>query len=125
MGRYYYGDIEGKFMFGVQDSDAADRFGVIGQQPMELYYYFSEEDLEGIQEELKFIESNLGEHLQKLNEFNETNSFYTDEDLSEYLGIEKDELHFVLSEYADWNIGKQIEKQVLETGECEFTAELM
>jgi hypothetical protein len=28
MGRYYHGDIEGKFMFGVQSSDDADFFGV-------------------------------------------------------------------------------------------------
>ena len=30
MGRYYEGDINGKFMFGVQASNAADRFGVEG-----------------------------------------------------------------------------------------------
>ncbi len=29
MGRYYSGDIEGKFWFAVQSSYAADRFGVI------------------------------------------------------------------------------------------------
>ena len=27
MGRYYYGDIQGKFMFAVQPSDAGERFG--------------------------------------------------------------------------------------------------
>jgi hypothetical protein len=30
MGRYYTGDIEGKFAFAVQSSDAADRFGSCG-----------------------------------------------------------------------------------------------
>ena len=30
MGRYYTGDIEGKFWFGIQSSNSADRFGVIG-----------------------------------------------------------------------------------------------
>ena len=29
MGRYYTGDIEGKFMFGVQNSDAGERFGAV------------------------------------------------------------------------------------------------
>ena len=33
MGRYYNGDIEGKFWFAVQSSDCADRFGSIGEQP--------------------------------------------------------------------------------------------
>lgn len=41
MGRYYSGDIEGKFGFGCQSSDAADQFGSHGQEPSELHYYFS------------------------------------------------------------------------------------
>ena len=114
MGRYYYGDIEGKFMFGIQDSSAADRFGVIGQQPMELNYFFEEDDLETIQLELQAIESTLGDNLQKMIEFNEQNDYYNDEVLCEFLGVEKEDLHTILSEYADWRLGKQIEERVLE-----------
>ena len=33
MGRYYEGDISGKFAFGVQSSTAADRFGVDPTKP--------------------------------------------------------------------------------------------
>lgn len=124
MGRYYYGDIEGKFMFAVQDSSAADRFGVIGQQPMELNYFFEEDDLETIQLELQAIESTLGDNLQKMIEFNEQNAYYNDEKLCEFLGVEKEDLHTILSEYADWRLGKQIEEKVLEDGQCEFTAEI-
>ena len=40
MGRYYSGDIEGKFGFAIQNSNAADRFGVTGQTPNFLEYYF-------------------------------------------------------------------------------------
>ena len=54
MGRYYYGDIEGKFWFAVQSSDAADRFGVIGEEPHYLEYDFTEDDLEEVEEELEF-----------------------------------------------------------------------
>ena len=36
MGRYYDGDISGELWFGVQSSDAADRFGVKGQVDKEL-----------------------------------------------------------------------------------------
>ena len=43
MGRYYTGDIEGKFWFGVQDSTDADYFGVQGE-PRFYLYYFSEDD---------------------------------------------------------------------------------
>lgn len=38
MGRYYTGDIEGKFWFGVQDSDDATYFH-IGCEHQETYYY--------------------------------------------------------------------------------------
>lgn len=125
MGRYYYGDIEGKFMFGIQNSAAADRFGIVGQQPMELNYYFEDDDLETIQLELQAIESTLGDNLQKMIDFDEQYDFYNDEMLCEYLGVENSDLHLILSEYADWRLGKQIEKKVFEDGKCEFTAELM
>jgi hypothetical protein len=39
MGRYYTGDIEGKFMFGVQSSDDANFFGVEGESRSLDYYY--------------------------------------------------------------------------------------
>jgi hypothetical protein len=52
MGRYYDGDINGKFMFGVQSSDAADRFGVIGEKPNLLDYYFDEDNLDSLKEGL-------------------------------------------------------------------------
>ena len=32
MGRYYRGDIEGKFLFGIQESNDADFFGTKGIQ---------------------------------------------------------------------------------------------
>ena len=35
MGRYYHGDIDGKFMFAVQSSDAHERFGAVEE---ESYY---------------------------------------------------------------------------------------
>ena len=44
MGRYYDGDIEGKFMFAVQSSTAADRFGSEGFNNY-VDYYFDESHL--------------------------------------------------------------------------------
>ena len=49
MGRYYEGDIEGKFWFGIQSSDDADFFGSAGFQPDYLEYYFDESNLPKIQ----------------------------------------------------------------------------
>ena len=45
MGRYYSGDIEGKFLVTVQPSNAADRFGVFGEATS-LSYIFDRDDLE-------------------------------------------------------------------------------
>ena len=48
MGRYYNGDIKGKFWFGVQSSDDADFFGQQGQEPNHINYYFDEDDLSDV-----------------------------------------------------------------------------
>ena len=124
MGRWYSGDVEGKFWFGIQDSNAADRFGVIGHQPQELYYYFDQEDLPGIKQELKNIEDKLGNNLVLMNKFFEENTSYTDEKLAEYLNVDEKEAKNLLSEYADYDLGLKIAEAVRTTGQCEFTAEL-
>ena len=124
MGRWYSGDVEGKFWFGIQDSNAADRFGVTGHQPQELYYYFDQEDLPGIKQELKNIEDKLGNNLVLMNKFFEENTSYTDEKLAEYLNVDEKEAKNILSEYADYELGLKIADAVETDGICEFTAEL-
>ena len=118
MGRYYSGDIDGKFWFALQSSDAADRFGVTGTQPNYLYYYFDESDLEAVEEEIKSIEDELGDKLKVIDEFFEKNSGYNDQMLKE-AGITTDELR----DYADLGLGKQIRDSIKENGQCEFEAE--
>ena len=117
MGRYYFGDIEGKFMFAVQSSDAADRFGSLGQRPDIIEYYFSDEHLPIINEELE----KLKDAHEKVTKFFESigNGGYNDEMAAEY-GLTKQDL----SDYADYNLGKNIKDYVEENGDCYFTAEL-
>ena len=126
MGRYISGDIDHKFWFAVQNSNAADRFGVTGVQPEELYYYFDEDSLPGIKQELKNIEDKLGNNLALINKFFEENTSYTytDEKLAEYLNVDEKEAKILLSEYADYDLGLKIAEAVRTTGQCEFTAEL-
>lgn len=124
MGRYYYGDIEGKFWFAVQSSDSADRFGVLGSVPSYLEYWFNQDDLESVQQELKNIESNLGDNLSKMDEFFKDNRYYDDKDLSEFLGLSLQTTKELLKEYADYGLGKEIEQSIIENGQCSFTAEL-
>ena len=124
MGRYYNGSIEGKFWPTVQNSDAADRFGVTGVQPEELYYHFDEDSLPGIKQELKNIEDKLGNNLVLMNKFFEENTSYTDEKLAEYLKVELDVVQKLVKDYADYELGLKIADAVQSTGQCEFTAEL-
>ena len=130
MGRYYNGDIEGKFWFAVQNSDAADRFGVIGTAPNYLYYYFEENDLVSVQNELIRIEEVLGENKARFDEFFEKHNGYNDEILLSYFyttyGVQLDfaEYRFLLSEYADYLLGIQIRDSIAQNGSCEFEAEL-
>lgn len=124
MGRYYYGDIEGKFWFAVQSSDSADRFGVIGSEPQYLEYWFQQEDLEQVQNELKRIEKQFGEDFKKIEQFFQGRQSYTDKELAEYLGTAEAFAKQILKEYADYELGKKIEQSIIENGQCSFTAEL-
>ena len=124
MGRYINGDINRKLWFGIQDSSAADRFGVTGHQPEELYYHFDIDSLPGIYQELSNIATNLGSNLILLHKFFKDNSGYTDEKVAEYLGVEIDVVQKILKDYADFELGLEIAEAVRTTGQCEFTAEL-
>ncbi len=118
MSRYYSGDIEGKFWFAVQSSDAADRFGVEGTKPETINYCFEEENLEGVEEEIKVIEEKLGDKLQVIKDFFDKNASYNDKMLEE-AGISKEEI----SEYADLGLGIKIRDSIKENGKCEFEVE--
>ena len=125
MGRNYFGDIEGRLWFRVQNSNAADRFGVTGEQPSELYYYFNIYDhLDTVRTELNLIKNKLGENLEKLDKFFEDTSAYTGKQLADYLGKTEKEVELLLKDYADLILGNKILKQLETTGSCEFTAEL-
>lgn len=123
MGRYYNGDINGKFWFGVQSSTAADRFGVEGTSGY-VSYYFDENDLESLQEELVSIKKDLGKDLEILQEFFKEPTPYNDEKIAEILNTDIELARRKLREFADYLLGKQIEACIFEQGSCEFEAEL-
>ena len=115
MGRYYSGDIEGKFMFAVQPSDAADRFGSTGYRSEELNYYYNKEDhMDTVLEEL----ADLKENYEKVNEFFKDREFYSQGDLKD-ASISDTEM----SDFADYNLGMNIKKGLEDHGEIYFTAE--
>ena len=107
----------------MQNSNAADRFGVTGVQPQELYYYFDEGNLIDVEEELKVIKKRLGAYRTKMDKFFKSNQWYTDEDLVKYLDIPKAKVESLLKDYADYELGMKIRECILVNGCCEFTAE--
>ena len=118
MGRYYNGDIEGKFWFAVQSSNSADRFGVTGNEPAYLEYWFDENNLEDVEVEIKNIEKSLGDKIKIIEDFFKKNNAYTDVMLNQVkISVEE------LSEYADLKLGIQIRDCIKENGQCSFQAE--
>jgi hypothetical protein len=129
MGRYYTGDIEGKFMFGVQSSDDANFFGVEGES-RSLDYYYSEEDLPKVEEGVKECEGVLGENLKHIEQFFKENDSFNDERLAKYLtkslgtNVTEENVRFNLEWYARLELGREIRDCIKEHGQCNFEAEL-
>jgi len=119
MGRYYVGDIEGKFWFGLQPSNAASRFGGEEFEPQYIEYYFNEDDLAKVNEEIDEIITTLGDKKKIIDDFFEGKISYKDEDL-EAIGITED----ILRDYADLKLGIQIRDCIEGSGQCCFQAEL-
>ena len=118
MGRYYSGDIDGKFWFGLQSSNAADRFGVTGEPPNMLYYFFDTDNLDAINAEIKVIEDKLGFKKTIIDKFFEANNGYTSQMLTDANITNKE-----MEEYADLELGKKIRDCVVMHGSCSFDAE--
>lgn len=119
MGRYYFGDIEGKFWFALQSSTAASRFGGVEQEPEVIEYYFDEDHLEEVEAEIKNIQDSLGDKIKILDEFFKSHTGWTDKQIQE-LGVSKKELE----DYADLGLGIKIRDRIKEMGSCSFSAEL-
>ena len=124
MGRDISGDIDHRLWFAVQPSDSADRFGVTGEQPETLEYWFREEDLESVEDEINSIIKSLGKYKDLLDKFFNEKYAYNDEQLSKYLQVDEKETKKLLREYADLELGIKIRDCIKENGECSFSAEM-
>lgn len=143
MGRYYNGDIEGKFWFGIQDSRDASYFGGIEtlvqdeegeEEVFASHYLFKKEDLESIQKELDKSIVFLGEIKEKLDQFFAERNSYSDKDLVLYLDLVNESNDIGSAEatiltkaylmvYARYGLGLKIKACVEETGVCDFVAD--
>jgi|LauGreDrversion4_2_1035121.scaffolds.fasta_scaffold318095_2 hypothetical protein len=133
MGRYYTGDIEGKFWFGVQCSDDASFFGGSEEEvyfededeiPYELQYFFQTGDLEDIKHGIEECIIHLGEYKMRLDDFFAQRDSYNDQMIVEAFEIPKEKVWELLVWYARLGLGVKIKGCVEEKGECSFSAEL-
>jgi len=129
MGRYYSGDIEGKFAFGVQSSDAADRFGVTGETPSFIEYSYNQDDMPLLKDELKILEDSFGEHktaIMVYHDLDGNDEKSQTQTIKQFL--DKSELPDMSSakwsDYHDYTIGRKILDCVNQYGSCSFQAEL-
>ena len=112
MGRYYNGDVEGKFWFAVQPSDIHEQFGAKKQDPAFIDYVI--ENGPKVLEGLEALEMRLGQYLEIAHQFFENTEFYTREsfqDFAKTFGMSCksiDVANNVIREYADWTKGIEV-----------------
>lgn len=114
MGRYYDGDIEGKFWFAVQSSTDGEQFGAYEIEPAEIQYGVDEDSLDTCEKRLNEIVKELGitEPLETIDP-ETVHERVDDNDVTR-----KTEL------LASLELGLKIWKCLKEKGECYFTADL-
>ena len=126
MGRYYNGDIEGKFLFGIQKSNDADFFGSKGQ-PEDIIYHFGEIQLDEINAGIKKCYEKLGRAKKGLDSYFDDNDMFNNEEIDKHFQKKYSETINVsktLKWYARLKLGEQIKNCVEEKGYCYFRAEL-
>ena len=122
MGRYYHGDIEGKFWFAVQCSSDGDYFGMREQEPSYIPYY--SDDLDYAEQGVKECKEVLRGYLTTMRKFFNSRSSYTDKSLAEALKASEEETAHLLVWYARLTLGEKIVKCIKEKGSCWYEAEL-
>ena len=123
MGRFYNGDIDGKFWVAVQSSDDADFFGAIGSPPDILNYYFDEENVDEVNKGVQDCYDALGKNKEKMDIFFDNISGYNNQMIAEQTGIPIEEIKELLEWYARLELGLKIQKCLKDNGYCNFEAE--
>ena len=133
MGRYYNGDIEGKFWFGIQPTDDASFFGKEYEDDIDeetgeinegqIVYAFFKKDKFKVEKGIKECRKMLKGYKRKIDTFFKKNDCYTDKQLGKYLKISEAEAKTLLGWYARLELGNKIFKCLNEKGRCYFTGE--
>ncbi len=121
MGRYYSGDIDGKFMFAVQPSKAGERFFAKETEPEYIEYEISRDDYSKIIEELEKIKSSGS--VDRVQDMFDKTDYGWNDTIQKENGVSDEDL----SEYADYQLGMKVKvwfDQNQEDNYLNFTAEI-
>ena len=125
MGRYYQGDINGKFWFAIQSSTDANFFGGEPYEPNYVNYHFSKKyDFDKVVEGINKCEDALGKNLKTLDKFFSENNGYNEDMIVEQTDIKEEDIPNLLKWYARLDLGMKIRDCLIEQDECSFEAEL-
>ena len=124
MGRYYYGDIEGKFWFAVQPSTDPAFFGMEEIEHNFINYYINDTNIGLIEDSLKECRKNLKGMIRKIEAYWKEMDGYNDKQMAKDLNLSDDKLKHLIFWYARYHLGKKIYKQVKKHGECCIEAEI-
>ena len=125
MGRFYTGDIKGKFWFGVQSSDDASYFGGEGRRRRNsMEHRYDIEHLPNVRAGIVKCMKQLGQALPKLDDFFSKHEVYNEQDIEMETGIKKEDIRKLLTWYARLELGMKIVKRLRIKGQCKFKAEL-
>jgi len=122
MGRYYDGDIEGKFWFGIQASNDGEYFGAEAQETQVIPYYTKNLELAKNGIDKCIVE--LGVYKEQFDDFFSKNDIWSKERLAECLNVSIKKITKLLVWYARLELGEKIYKCIKEKGYCSFDAEL-
>ena len=118
MGRYYKGDVNGKFMTGVQWSDAHERFGAVEENTGYVDYVVYRGSYNEILKELNKIDK---ESIERVKNMFDKVSGYNDGIQRRFQVTNKD-----LSDYADYIIGMELKEffdNNKHSNQCSFVSE--
>jgi len=145
MGRYYSGDIQGKFWFGVQSSDDSEFFGGANKFVYDLdeeseedeesdphsteYTFTKEADSETLKIGLDTCLTKLGPFKKVFDDFFEKNDTYNDDMILRFSAgegypLNQKTLHVGLEWYARYILGNKIHQHLANNEQCIFEAEL-
>lgn len=126
MGRYYSGDIEGKF-WTFQSSMTPEKFGCSSSNNI-VNFYIDKENIVFCKKQINQLKYKLKDYLELLDDYFDCRNGYNEEEIKNYLeektGKKIKNINKIISWYADLELGEKILKCVKENGFCSFEAEL-